>query len=139
MASELTPGAIGRSLDKVRLHAEAQSPKALVALAQQVERQAKENAKSGSHRKGEPHVPGTGPGPNVVTGSLRRAITHTQPRKDSVGWHVRVGLAAGAAPGRKHLETGLRNGATYPFLLPAARAVKGRAAGLIVPMYKSWK
>ena len=31
------------------------------------------NASSGHHRPGLPHIPGTGPGPNVATGDYRRS------------------------------------------------------------------
>jgi hypothetical protein len=33
------------------------------------------NASTGTHRPGAPHLPGTGPGPNVGTGDLRRGVT----------------------------------------------------------------
>ena len=32
------------------------------------------NASTGYHRPGQPHIPGTGPGPNVATGDYRRSI-----------------------------------------------------------------
>jgi hypothetical protein len=35
------------------------------------------NASSGTHRPGRPHIPGTGPGPNVATGDYRRGISQT--------------------------------------------------------------
>lgn len=35
------------------------------------------NASTGTHPPGRPHIPGTGPGPNVATGDLRRSISQT--------------------------------------------------------------
>lgn len=128
---ELTPGAIGRLLDGIEMRGEEGIKASLVAIAQQAERQAKINANTGSHRKGEPHTPGTGPGPNVVTGNLRRSITHTQPARDSQGWYVKVGVAATAAYGR-YVEP------RYPFLLPAAQSVKAKVVGLVKPQFK-WR
>lgn len=37
--------------------------------------QVRANATTGHHRPGEPHIPGTGPGPNVATGDYRRTIS----------------------------------------------------------------
>jgi len=47
---------------------------AIGMAAAAVERQAKKNANTGTHKRGQGHIPGTGPGPNVVTGNLRRSI-----------------------------------------------------------------
>lgn len=33
----------------------------------------RQNASTGTHAPGEPHIPGTGPGPNVATGDYRRS------------------------------------------------------------------
>lgn len=35
------------------------------------------NASSGTHPPGRPHIPGTGPGPNVATGDYRSGISQT--------------------------------------------------------------
>lgn len=35
------------------------------------------NASTGTHQPGRPHIPGTGPGPNVATGDYRRSATST--------------------------------------------------------------
>jgi hypothetical protein len=70
----------------------------------------------GAHAKGQPHIGGTGSGPNVVTGDLRRSIV-----MDSI---MQIGLAHFATTvgptmvyGRA-VELGLRNGANYPYFHP---------------------
>lgn len=60
------------------------------------------------------------PGPRVDTGRLRSSITHVI-EADSRGPVARVGT--NVVYGR-YLETGLRNGARYPFLEPALPAAK---------------
>lgn len=47
---------------------------AIGMAAASVEREAKKNANTGTHPRGQGHIPGTGPGPNVMTGNLRRSI-----------------------------------------------------------------
>jgi hypothetical protein len=113
--------------------------RALEPLAIVIENQAKTNASNGSHPYGTktPASPGTGPA--IVSGSLRRAVTHTAPVASGGGWTATVGIAGGVYPPRRpssgkrggrgkatpvskyaeFLETGLRNGERYPFLLPA--------------------
>lgn len=45
----------------------------------------KANAATGTHRPGEPHIPGTGPGPNRATGDYTRTMhKRTTHRADSV-------------------------------------------------------
>lgn len=44
------------------------------------------NASTGYHRRGLPHIPGTGPGPNVATGDYRRT------------WKVTTGTTAAGEP-----------------------------------------
>ena len=70
-------------------------------------------------------VPGAnnpeGRGPRVDTGRLRSSITHEirvgadGQLEARIGTNVEYGL---------YLETGLRNGATYPFLRPALAAAR---------------
>lgn len=57
------------------------------------------NASSGHHRPGLPHIPGTGPGPNVATGDYRRS------------WHTRelpdgTVMVSTNAPQARRLEYG---------------------------------
>jgi hypothetical protein len=88
----------------------------LAAAAERVETQAKLNA------TGIPVTGATNPegrGPRVRTGRLRSSITWA-PGRNSRGPYVDIGTPV--IYGR-YLETGLRNGATYPFLRPALSAL----------------
>jgi hypothetical protein len=58
------------------------------------------------------------PGPNVQTGRLRSSITWRL-GEDAIGLYADIGTNV---PYGYYLETGLRNGAKYPFLLPALMA-----------------
>jgi len=66
----------------------------------------------------------------VISGTLRRSITHTPVVRVGDDYECRIGMGVGFHPpyGRNqtpsskyayYLETGLRNGTKYPFLLPA--------------------
>lgn len=123
---------------------------ALEPLANAVERQAKINASSGSHKRGTPTPAQPGSGPAVISGTLRRSITHSAIARVGTGWETRVGTAVGFTPpyGRSPasryglaLETGLRNGAVYPFLGPAFTfAVRFAAPAIYRAAYGSgWK
>ena len=93
---------------------------ALGIAALEIERQAKLNASTGEHKRGKPHIPGTGPGPNVVSGDLRRSIT-SEVKKGFKGYVATVGPTVEYA---RQVELGGRNwksGVKYPFLEPAAR------------------
>lgn len=89
----------------------------LTRRAIRVQNQAKLNASGG-------RVPGAnnpeGRGPNVDTGRLRSSITF-EIREDAQGLSARVGTNVEYG---YYLETGLRNGATYPFLRPALDAAR---------------
>lgn len=111
----------------------AKTRKVLTALALATERQAKINASVGSHKRGTPTPARPGTGPAVVSGTLRRSLTRGPVVKTAAGWEVKVGTGVGFTPpyGRTPAsqyglileKTGLKNGATYPFLVPAARFV----------------
>lgn len=60
-------------------------------------------------------------GPRVDTGRLRSSIAW-ELRRDAGGIFARIGTNVEYALA---LETGLRNGATYPFLGPALQAARG--------------
>jgi len=66
-----------RNIADMAARAQAGAREVVVGAAAIVEAQAKANF-AGHHRPGEPHVGGPGSYPNVVTGNLRRSITHTQ-------------------------------------------------------------
>lgn len=61
-----------------------------------------------------------GRGPRVDTGRLRSSITH-EIRVGDTGLEARIGTNVEYG---YYLETGLRNGATYPFLRPALVAAR---------------
>jgi len=126
---ELRPGTFTRLFAEVEREALMKTRRVLTGIALAVERQAKINASVGAHKRGTrtPASPGTGPA--VISGTLRRSITHSPAVFTGRGWEVRVGTAVGFTPpyGRTpsnkygyYLETGLKDGATYPFLKPAA-------------------
>jgi hypothetical protein len=88
-----------------------------------LEREAKKNANTGTHKRGEGHIPGTGPGPNVVTGTLRRSIT-TEVRYGFGSYIATVGPTIEYA---RAVELGNPKwrGKRYPYLIPAAGTLIG--------------
>ena len=88
-----------------------------------LEREAKKNANTGTHKRYEGHIPGTGPGPNVVTGTLRRSIT-TEVRYGFGSYIAQVGPTVEYA---KDVELGIPKwkGKRYPYLVPAAGKLIG--------------
>lgn len=134
MAVKASPGAWAAVFRAIERQGQAKGGEALTRLALVIEKQAKTNASAGAHAYGTktPATPGSGPA--VISGTLRRSITHDPVRMLGAGhWRTRVGTAAGFYPGYGGpdrtassrygllLETGLRNGAAYPFLMPAFR------------------
>lgn len=105
----------------------------LLAVAEAQVEQAKTNASNGSHPWGTPTPASPGSGPARISGTLVRSIVHTAVVPWGGGFETKVGLKPGQTPKYPrskssrtpsskyglYLETGLRNGATYPFLLPA--------------------
>lgn len=88
-----------------------------------LEREAKKNANTGTHKRGEGHIEGTGPGPNVVTGTLRRSIT-TEVRYGFGSYVATVGPTVEYA---RAVELGHEKwgGKRYPYLIPAAGMLIG--------------
>lgn len=126
--TELRPGAFTRIFAEVEREAQVKARRVLTGIALAVERQAKINASVGAHKRGTktPASPGTGPA--VISGTLRRSITHSPIVFTGGGWETKVGTGVGLTPpyGRTpaskygfYLETGLKNGTVYPFLGPA--------------------
>jgi len=82
-----------------------------------VERQAKLNANTGTHKKGQPRS--GGPGPNVVTGNLRRSI-NTSVR---YGFGTYIAIVGASMVYARAVEKGSptwKSGVKYPYLEPAA-------------------
>lgn len=148
MQGELRPGVIGELMTRWQAEGQVRARLGLNALGLAVEKQAKINASTGSHRYGTPTPATPGTGPSRISGTLIRSITHTTPLPMAFGWEMKVGLAAGMYPrykGKrgaftsktssskygKYLEQGLRSGATYPFLSTAASFGVGHVAAVI--------
>lgn len=141
MASELTPGKIASIFAKVSAQAVDRGRLALEPLAIVIENQAKTNVSTGTHKYGTKTPAHPGAGPAIISGSLRRSITHTPAVMEAGAWTTMIGIAAGVYPPKrpnagsrggkakqtpvskyaKYLEEGLKNGETYPFLKPAFR------------------
>lgn len=123
-------------------HAEDNTCAGLTEAALALEREAKLNlGKGGTHRYGTPTPARPGGPPALISGTLRRSVTHSPIVRGGFGWETRVGLASGFFPpyGKKRspsskygaaLETGLRNGAKYPWLLPAFRTIVPQMIGI---------
>lgn len=107
----------GLEVQEDRLERAAQIAIATAGFA--VQRQAQKNANTGTHKKGQPHIPGTGPGPNVVTGALRRSI-----RTDvKYGFGNYVAVVGASTEYARAVELGSprwKSGVKYPYLRPAA-------------------
>ena len=89
-----------------------------------IERQAKLNANTGTHARGEGHIKGTGPGPNVVTGTLRRSIT-TEIR---YGFGTYIAVVGPTVEYARSVELGnprWKSGVRYPYLYPAVGYLVG--------------
>lgn len=132
MARELAPGVITEIFAQAAAGVIAKLGVALTPVALAIETEAKKNASNGQHayRTKTPASPGEGPA--RISGTLVRSITHTEPAPTITGGvSIRVGPAGGLYPTYRrqsrtpsskyglYLETGLRNGSTYPFLGPA--------------------
>lgn len=131
VATELRPGVPTAMFARLAEQGVAKGRMALEPLALAIERQAKINASTGSHKRGTPTPARPGTGPAVISGTLRRTITHSPIERIATGWTTKVGIAAGVTPSygktpaSKYAEIlerlGTRSGAKYPFLEPAFR------------------
>jgi hypothetical protein len=146
---ELGPGTLTALLGKTAAVAVENTRRALTATALAVEREAKINAGAGgTHKYGTPTPAHPGGPPALISGTLRRSVSHTPIKPILGGFEIRVGPAGGLFPpyGKKrrtpagrygaYLETGLRNGATYPWLLPAFRKVAPQVRGIAFEYFK---
>jgi hypothetical protein len=77
---------------------------------------------SGSHKRGQPHVPNANNYPNVVTGNLRRSIHSDGIRMEGPAtFTTRVGPSA--RYGRR-VELGLYPTGSYPYFGPAVKRLR---------------
>lgn len=149
MAAELKPGMFARLFAEVAAEGQMRARQALTMAALAVERAAKEEVlRGGTHKYGTKTPATSGGPPALISGTLRRSITHTPLVPDGIGWMTKVGPAAGFYPpyGKKsrtassqyglYLETGLKNGAKYPWLMPAYRRVLPTIAGIHAHLFR---
>jgi phage gpG-like protein len=92
---------------------------AIATAGFEIQRLAQKNAKTGEHPRGQGHIPGTGPGPNVVTGTLRRSM-----RTDvKYGFGNYIAVVGADTEYARAVELGSprwKSGVKYPYLAPAA-------------------
>jgi len=107
----------GLEVQEDRLERAAQTAIATAGFA--IQREAQKNANTGTHKKGQGHISGTGPGPNVVTGALRRSI-----RTDvKYGFGNYIAVVGASTEYARAVELGSpvwKSGVKYPYLAPAA-------------------
>ena len=136
---ELLPGTFTRVFTRVAVGGDMRAKSALEKLARAVETKAKQNLAQSTHRYGTPTPARAGGPPALISGTLRRSVTHTPVVGSGLtNWVTKVGTGTGffaayrgkrgtvggRTPANKYgyyLETGLRNGATYKWLTPAYR------------------
>lgn len=97
----------------------------LSQVAFAIEREAKKNIQ-GRHPRGQGHIPGTGPGPNNMTGALRRSI-HTEIKQ---GFGNYVASVFPTMEYSRAVELGnprWKSGVKYPYLMPAKDSVTPKA------------
>lgn len=127
MARPLTPGNTRALFSRLEQQGSRRMAAVVTAGTLALERQAKQNASAGSHPKGTPTPAQRGvTGPAVVSGNLRRNITHERTVRRGTRYIGRVGVARGAPYG-EHLEQVL----DYQFIQPAAKFVAAVALPVI--------
>lgn len=106
---------------------------ALSELGDLIKKQARINAYVGHHQYGTPTPATPGYGPASISRTLINSIQRSDVTQEIFGWYCQVGTVgdrfppymAGPNASSKYgyiLEvTGCKNGATYPFLYPAAK------------------
>lgn len=131
-----------RMFEHISTEASRKGFRVLTKVAVATERQAKLNLSYAPHKRGTPTPAVPGKGPGLISGTLRRAVTHTTPTPAGLlSWTAKVGLATGftapygktsaAVVGRILEKDGDRAGNKYPFLEPAAKFVHRIAAPVL--------
>jgi len=139
VASEFNAASIRAALKRIDSQGIKAAQAGLIAMGEAVAKQARTNASNGSHAWGTPTPARPGEGPARISGTLAKSIIRTAVLRDAAGWSTQVGLKPGQFPsygkGRtpsskygSYLETGLKNGTTYPFLKPATQMAAIQAA-----------
>ncbi len=86
MATELRPGVFTAIFERLAVKARATGAGALTAIAVQIEREVKLSLGQHTHRYGTRTTARPGGPPALVSGTLRRAVTHTRPVRTPLGW-----------------------------------------------------
>lgn len=112
------------AIDKNVTNIEQAAQKATGMAALAIERQVKLNANTGIHPRGQGHLPGTGPGPNRVTGTLINSVT-TEIRYGFGSYVATVGPTVEYARALEFGNPKWKSGVRYPFLVPAVGQMVG--------------
>lgn len=119
-------------LDSLAAAAEDEVSRVVTDSALALLTQIRRNASTGSHKPGAPHIPGTGPGPNVATGDYRRSWA-VQTGRDATG--AVVALVSTRSPQGPRLEYGFTDVDSlgrryaqppYPHVRPAVEQYRPR-------------
>jgi hypothetical protein len=100
-------------------------------VALKVERQAVKNADTGHHPRGQGHIPGTGPGPNTVSTSLKQSI-RAEDRSGFGNYEIIVGATVEYARAVELGSPKWKSGVKYPYMRPAAETIRPQAARTFV-------
>lgn len=108
----------------------------IMSVAFAVQREAKINAFTGKHAPGKGHIAGTGPGPNVGTGALRRSIS-VHDRKGFGNYTVGVGPTVIYSRAVELGSPRWKSGVKYPYMEPAAELVRKNARKIFLAKFNS--
>jgi hypothetical protein len=126
-----------QDLKQLQVDTREKPKEAALKIGAAVERQAKINAATGSHKPGEPHIPGTGPGPNRASRNLLDSIISYGRPVGLNGYQVVVGPTAVYAravefghPNWKMRSDGtpFTPGVGYPYFVPAVEGLRRMGA-----------
>ena len=112
-----------RGFDITEQKLQLATSRAVFQCALAIEDEAKKNANTGAHSRNQGHIPGTGPGPNVVTGNLVSKIVGQRPVKGFKGYSSTVDSSAEYARAVELGSARWKSGVKYPYMEPAARTL----------------
>jgi hypothetical protein len=107
----------------------------VMAVAFAVQKQAKINAFTGKHAPGDGHIFGTGPGPNVGTGMLRRSISVRSNKKGFGNYVASVGPTVVYSRAVELGHPRWKSGVKYPYLRPAGTLVRKKARRIFLATF----